>query len=112
MLGPLERYVVGKLVEKVKDLPVERIVLFGSRARGVFCSESDVDIALFYEVERKGEVSVEDPVLDVLFEEGLLDKVAINHVRLFKGEKSGLRDNVERDGKLLWKRSEAIPYRS
>jgi predicted nucleotidyltransferase len=49
-LTPLENALLGEFVERVRSLRgarLERVVVFGSRARGVSRADSDLDVAVF-----------------------------------------------------------------
>ncbi|HWQ06693.1 MAG TPA: nucleotidyltransferase domain-containing protein [Feifaniaceae bacterium] len=51
---PQHTKVMAEVCEKVSKLPgVERIVLFGSYAKGTAEAESDVDLAVFFQTEEE-----------------------------------------------------------
>jgi len=82
---------------------IERVVLFGSRARGDACPDSDYDVAVF--LENFGEFSAEldrlvDLETDILFDTGAV----INALPFPAGgyaERTGFMHELRRDGRDL-----------
>ena len=92
-----EQKIYGQLAALGKQYAVEKIVLFGSRARGTNDRKSDIDIAVYgcknfrgfyFDVNEKGDTLLEFDVVD-------MDR---------KGISSELINEIERDGVLLYEK--------
>jgi len=94
-----------RIVERLIPLGVQRIVLFGSHARGDFHEGSDIDLFIVHDtpgrfVERIGRVlEVMDSSLTV---EPLVYTPA--EVDQMRARGSGLLADVEREGRVLYER--------
>ena len=84
-----------------------RIVLYGSVARGINTSESDIDIAVFVNVrpEREAEDRLADFIVDMNLKYDKVFSVIDIDNKVFDMWKSvtPFYQNVERDGVELWK---------
>ncbi len=81
------------------DKRVERVVLFGSRAKGTFTSGSDVDIALFGD-----ELAIRDQSRLVVLMEELTVPQRVDLLLYNRIEDKTLRTHIQRDG-IEWYRS-------
>ena len=103
-LTPLERRGAEELVRHLRSDPrVERLVVFGSRARARSGIASDLDIAVYLsgERERPTERWVEEQRQAV---EARTEGLRLNLVPLFAGEPpTTLTAAINRDGITLWK---------
>ena len=101
----LEQLVPG-LVDIYGDL-IERIVLFGSTARGADTAESDVDIALFVRSDIPKEI--EDRMLDLVVDLGLSCNKVLSVVNIDLDRFAEWKDslpfykNIQKDGVVLWR---------
>lgn len=101
----LEQLVSG-LVDIYGDL-IERIVLFGSAARGADTAESDVDIALFVRSDIPKEI--EDRMLDLVVDLGLSCNKVLSVVNIDLDRFAEWKDslpfykNIQKDGVVLWR---------
>jgi len=111
-LAPRLQRAVAELIEQAlrAGLPVERVVLFGSRARGTPRPDSDVDVAfeLGGERSRSLERQLSELADEVETVSGLLDLgIALQAVPLFADRAAvgydPLRRAVEADGIELWR---------
>lgn len=91
-----------RFIEALESLPyVEAIWLYGSRARGTHAPRADIDIAVYCP---QADVLEWDCVMQRVEEADTL--LEIDCVRLDElPEKSSLRQNIEREGKLIYERS-------
>ncbi|NTV09688.1 MAG: DEAD/DEAH box helicase family protein [Zoogloea sp.] len=89
---------LAKLASLFEQTPkLERVLLFGSRARGDFRNESDIDLAVDAPDMSAGEFARLHGRLEAL---GLLYRVDL--VRLQDRLDDRLRGFIERDGRLFW----------
>ena len=100
----IERELV-RLVGVLGDLGAERVVLFGSHARGDFNEASDVDLVVVLDtrlrmVERVGYVL---RVLDTDLSIEPLVYTPTEYARLMEAG-SGIAEAVEREGRVLYER--------
>ncbi len=88
------------------ELPVSRVILFGSQARGQAAPDSDIDLLILTTTPvTKG---LKDKISDILFEIDLKDDVILTSLRVHENEwDNGLvsqmliHEEVERDGCLI-----------
>ncbi|MGH4123728.1 MAG: nucleotidyltransferase domain-containing protein [Clostridium sp.] len=89
-----------KLIQNIQKIgakyPIEKIILFGSRARGTSRRNSDIDLAIFTltEFENQGRFSSDIDDLETLLK---IDIVFIN-------EKTDLElmENIKKDGAVIY----------
>lgn len=99
----MEHNVITTLTEKISAFPhVEKVILYGSRARGSHGNFSDIDIAVAGKHIEPGEWSsirrladVEDSTIRTLLK-----------IDLVRMERAGetLRESIQREGKTLYVR--------
>ena len=83
---------IGEIAEKYK---VEKVILFGSRARGDFRRTSDIDLAV------KGGDFI-NFALDVDEETSTL--LMFDFVDLNRSIQQELRENIEREGRIIYEK--------
>ncbi len=93
---------------------VERVVLFGSRARGDFRGDSDVDLLVI--VDRRDTPlldSLYDAAFGALLEEGLLLSLKVIPREVYAAmlaQREPFAEAVEREGVVLWTRPSENAY--
>lgn len=98
------------LLEKLPD-QIERIVLFGSKARGDSQRDSDVDLLVNVNgppIEGLGSLdtrwrAIVEPTFDFLMDYGVYISPTVMHVERVK-EWTPLLAHIQKDGVLLWQR--------
>ena len=94
-----------RIVERLVSDGAERVVLYGSYARGDFHADSDVDLLIVKETDERfidriasalAITGAKIPVEPVVYTHAELDQMRARH--------SGLLSDVERDGKVLYER--------
>lgn len=107
-LSPFERDLLGKLVSHLSEIRgVHRILVFGSRARGLSNDQSDLDVAVVTDrMDSSCRSSVEEAKWRALPEDAFL---YVNVVTI-AGEDlvtdSAFSSNLSREGVEIWSRSE------
>ncbi len=98
-------HLVPGLLEIYGDL-VERIVLFGSTARGTQTEESDVDVALFLHADATQQM--EEQALELEVDLGLACRKVFSVITIDRDRFQEWRDllpfyqNIQREGIVLW----------
>ncbi len=92
-----EQKIYGQLAALGKQYAVEKIVLFGSRARGTNDRKSDIDIAVYGCKNFRGFYFDVNEKVDTLLEFDVVDMDQ-------KGISSELINEIERDGVLLYEK--------
>ena len=92
-----EQKIYGQLAALGKQYAVEKIVLFGSRARGTNERKSDIDIAVYGCKNFRGFYFDVNEKVDTLLEFDVVDMDQ-------KGISSELINEIERDGVLLYEK--------
>ncbi len=96
-----------KELEKLYGDDIERVVLYGSYARGDETIESDVDIAVFLKTDDSEERH--DKMTDIIVDYELEQGVTLSVIQIEKKqydrwhETSPFYRNIEREGIVLWK---------
>ncbi len=85
-----ERY--EQIIRVVKNNNKYKFELFGSRARGDYKNNSDIDLAIFENVEKQDEFKIRNEIdlLDIIY---MVDLVFVN-----KNTKEELLDSIEKEG--------------
>lgn len=88
----LEEDIIKKIISITKKYPKLIFKLFGSRARGDFKTTSDIDIAIFEEVNRDIEYKIRDDFdkLEIIYK---IDLVFVNNKTNIE-----LLESIKRDG--------------
>lgn len=98
---------LARIVEQVRVLDPERIILYGSFARGDFHEDSDIDLVIVLQtdqrfIDRIGRVLEVVDVRDFDIEPIVYTPAEMEEMR---ARGSGFLAEVERDGKVLYERS-------
>ena len=91
----IREQVIREICEIAKKYKVEKVILFGSRARGNFHRASDIDLAV-----KGGDFA--DFSLDVDEETSTL--LMLDFVDLNQSIQQELRENIEREGKIIYEK--------
>ena len=91
----IREQVIREICEIAKKYKVEKVILFGSRARGNFHRASDIDLAV-----KGGDFA--DFSLDVDEETSTL--LMFDFVDLNQSIQQELRENIEREGKIFYEK--------
>ena len=91
----IREQVIREICEIAKKYKVEKVILFGSRARGNFHRASDIDLAV-----KGGDFA--DFSLDVDEETSTL--LMFDFVDLNQSIQQELRENIEREGKKIYEK--------
>ncbi len=91
----IREQVIREICEIAKKYKVEKVILFGSRARGDFHRASDIDLAV-----KGGDFA--NFSLDVDEETSTL--LMFDFVDLNQSIQQELRENIEREGKIIYEK--------
>lgn len=86
---------INEIVEYAQKYEVERVVLFGSRARGDFKQKSDIDLAFYGGDATKFTLSVDEDTYTLL-EFDIVDMSSCKNKELM--------DSIKRDGKVIYEK--------
>ena len=88
----LSENVYEKIMNVVKNNSQYKFKIFGSRARGDYRDNSDIDLAIFGNVRREDEFKIRNEVdlLDIIY---MVDLVFVD-----KNTKKELLDSIEKEG--------------
>ena len=107
-VGGFEQETWGKISEIVADFPtVEKLVLFGSRAKGNYRPASDIDLWLVGK-----EVSLDDQLKIAGKLEDLWLPQQFDLIRAKTVDNQELKKHVERVGIVIWQKTVTKPKRS
>jgi predicted nucleotidyltransferase len=99
------------LINKMPDIllgDLDKIVLYGSCARGDFSDDSDIDIALFTKCDRLTSKKYDDELMDIVTDVAMDIGTIVEYVCIpideynQKKEWYGYFQNIERDGIVLY----------
>lgn len=98
MVNNLSDCLISSIQRLGSIYPIDKLILFGSRARGDNKANSDIDLAIFPlpEFDKQGHLSSDIDDLNTLLK---IDVVFIN-----ENTDKKLIKNIERDGVLLYER--------
>jgi len=107
-LSPFERDLLHKLVSKFSDIPeVRRIVLFGSRARGISDEHSDLDVAVVTETaDRSSRTALEEAKWEALTDDSFLYANVITIPAEQLAAATAFSRALNEEGIEIWSRSE------
>ena len=95
----LEEKVIDQIVDIIKEYDeVEKVKIFGSRARGDYKNQSDIDIALYGE---KLTNSINTNIFYDIDKLYLPYKIDLINFNTLKNEKA-LRENIESEGVIIY----------
>lgn len=95
----LEEKVIDQIVDIIKKYDeVEKVKIFGSRARGDYKNQSDIDIALYGE---KLTNSINTNIFYDIDKLYLPYKIDLINFNTLKNEEA-LRENIEREGIIIY----------
>ena len=94
-MSGLKENLLNEIIELAKEYGIEKVILFGSRARGDFKERSDIDLA----------VSGGDVVgFSFAIEEETTTLLMFDVVNLGKGVQKELIDSIKREGIVLYEK--------
>ena len=93
----LSQQLIGQMVDIAKRFSVQKLILFGSRARGNFRKTSDIDLAI-YGLDRAREMAFRAEIDD------LPTLLKVDIVPICEDTDTVLLGEIERDGVVLWKK--------
>lgn len=91
----LKEELIAEIVEYAKKHKVEKLFLFGSRARGDYKERSDIDLAFYGGNENRFPLDLEEETQTLLFYD------VVNLKGIVSKE---LMDSINRDGVLLYEK--------
>ncbi len=95
----LDKKVLDKIVNIiVSQKDVDKIVIFGSRARGDFSRSSDIDIAIFSRNWTYKDINLVRNALD----EEVRTPLKFDVVHFYDLEKQALKDEIVKDGIVIY----------
>ena len=94
-LNGIETQVINEIIDLAKSNGIEKVVLFGSRARGDYHRASDIDLAVC-----GGDIT--NFALDV--EEKTSTLLTYDVVDLSKKLQEGFRESIKKEGKILYEK--------
>jgi uncharacterized protein len=84
--------------------PVKKIILYGSKARGDFAEDSDID--LLFITDKELSRSLKNKILDVIYNYELKNDIVISAIimseSIFNNQVSTFLKKVKREGIVLW----------
>jgi len=89
--------IVKMIIEHKKP---EKVLIYGSRARGVFKEISDIDIAIF----SKDWTSTDINLIKHQLDENIKTPLKIDIVNFYQLKKENLRKNILKEGRILYER--------
>lgn len=87
--------IVGIIVRYKKP---QKVVLYGSRARGIFKESSDIDIAIFGKDWTSTDINLVKHELD----ESVKTPLKIDVVNFYQLKKEPLKENILKEGRILY----------
>jgi predicted nucleotidyltransferase len=95
------REFIKKVREKYGD-KIDRIILYGSYARGEAEEESDIDVLIIGDVSLDELVDISFPILLKYGEHISHQVMSIEHFEFLEREGYGFIKNVKREGKVIY----------
>lgn len=85
---------------------ISRIMLYGSKARGDFAEESDIDLLFVtdYILPRAVKFEISDAIYEAEVESDVVVSAIFVNARDFQTKKSPFLERVRREGIVLWSR--------
>ena len=91
----IKREVLEQIITLAKECEIEKIILFGSRARGDFKQASDIDLAVSGGDVARFTADIEEKVSTLLF---------FDIVDLGASVQQALLDSITQEGKILYEK--------
>lgn len=91
----IKREVLEQIITLAKECKIEKIILFGSRARGDFKQTSDIDLAVSGGDVARFTADIEEKVSTLLF---------FDIVDLDASVQQALLDSITQEGKILYEK--------
>jgi predicted nucleotidyltransferase len=111
-LKPNERGALAALVDRLRERygdDLLRVVLFGSKARGDFDDESDLDVLIVVRMSSGDYWQYQDEIVDIIWEIELAHNIVTSLILKDEAEYAIMRQhglllarNIEHDGIELW----------
>ncbi|WP_353683846.1 nucleotidyltransferase domain-containing protein [Thermodesulfovibrio sp. 3907-1M] len=99
---------INELIEKIKNLypNIKKIILYGSKARGDFLEDSDIDLLFVVEkaIDKKTKFLIYDLISELEIKYTVLVSVVFACEEDFKTKKINFLSNIKKEGILLWLR--------
>jgi predicted nucleotidyltransferase len=107
-LSYIEQQVVEDIVQKIPSVYslINKIILYGSRARGDFLEDSDIDILFVtdYSIPRVLKFEIYDMLYEFEVEYGVIISVIFVSKEVFETRTTSFIRQVQREGVILWSR--------
>ncbi len=98
-MGSSEKELLEQIVKIiVQHKKPQKVVLYGSRARGIFEEASDIDIAIF----GKDWTSTDINLVKYELEESVKTPLKIDVVNFYQLKKESLKENILKEGRVLY----------
>lgn len=94
--------IIGEITKKYP--PVKKIILYGSKARGDFAEDSDID--LIFITDKELSRSLKNQIFDIIYNHELKNDIVISAIimgeSIFNNQVSTFLRKVKREGIVLW----------
>lgn len=88
---------INELLEFFKMKPeIQRVVIYGSRAKGTYKNGSDIDFAIWSDIENSSEIAAELDELQTPYMYDVTDYKTLSH--------ENLKKSIDKDGIVFYKR--------
>jgi predicted nucleotidyltransferase len=105
-LNYYEQRFISEVIEKIRDFfpEIKKIILYGSKARGDFLEDSDIDLLFVIEsfIDKKTKYNVYDFISELEIKYGLLASTIFVSEKDFKSKKIKFLRNIHKEGIILW----------
>lgn len=103
-----ERQVLKAVIQRLPSMypMINKIVLYGSKARGDFVEESDIDILFVtdYPIHRTLKTEIYDMIYELEVEYNVVFSVIFINKEAFESKNTSFIKQVYREGNTLWSR--------
>lgn len=103
-----EEKFLNELIEKIESFypTVQKIILYGSKARGDFLENSDIDLLFIVKtpLDKKVKFAIYDLISDLEIKYNVLASSVFVSEKEFKNRKTSFLKNVKKEGTKLWLR--------
>lgn len=88
---------INELLEFFKMKPeIQKVVIYGSRAKGTYKNGSDIDFAIWSDIENSSEIAAELDELQTPYMYDVTDYKTLSH--------ENLKKSIDKDGIVFYKR--------